>query len=194
MESVLLWQLTGIVSAIGGVYLLHKAWHKRFGANLEIIGGVLLILFSIIAWVQTSGADKGTALGIIVLIIVGGLAVLISALQTPKRKAKEGRSPSEHVLSASSAGAMVWLQRIYHGLLLFLLSGLAAVSVSSALFMMFRWLGMEHSVNLTIAAFAFSILWASLAVYVGSQRATMRKSIIILGLAIIPAAALAFKS
>lgn len=194
MESVALWQFVGVAAAIGGIFLLRKAWRKRFDTSLDVFGGSLLILFSITAWSQTSGADKGAALGIIVVVIVGGLAVLMTALQAPKRTRKEGRRLPERASEHPPAGAIIWLRRIYNGILLFLITGLAAVFMSAGSFMLLRWLGMDHSANLTLIAFLFSILWASLAVYVGSQQATLRKSLIILGLAIVPAAALALTS
>lgn len=194
MEGVALWQFVGIAAAIGGMFLLRKAWRKRFDTNLEVFGGSLLILFSVTAWSQTSGADKGAALGIIVIVIMGGLTVLMTALQTPKRPRKEERRLPERTVENSPDVALIWLRRIYNGILLFLITGLAAVFTSAGLFMLLRWVGMEHSANLTLIAFLFSILWASLAVYVGSQQATLRKSLIILGLAIVPAAALALTS
>ncbi len=194
MDTVTLWQLIGIAAAVGGIFLLHKAWKKRFNSGLDVLGGGLLVLLSIVAWSHTSGADKGAALGIIVVVLVGGLAVLMTALQTPKRTRKAKRPVREPATEHPQARLSLWLQRVYNGILLFLITGLAAVFLSAASFMLLRWLGMEHSANLTLIAFLFSILWASLAVYLGSQRMMLRKSLIILGLAIGPAAALALTS
>lgn len=194
MDSVALWQLVGTVAAIGGIFVLYKAWRKRLNTSLEVLGGSLLILLSLIAWSQTSGADKGAALGIIVVVIVGGLAVLTAALQVPKRSRRERRQVPERASEHLQTGPILWLRRIYNGVLLFLITGLAAIFISAGSFMLLRWLGMEHSANLTLIAFVFSILWASLAVYVGSQQAMVRKSLIILGLAIGPATALILTS
>ncbi|MEP2102200.1 MAG: hypothetical protein ABJP02_11900 [Parasphingorhabdus sp.] len=190
----MLWQSIGTVVAIGGIFLLRKAWQKRLNAGLEALGGSLLVLFSLIAWSQTSGADKGAALGIIVVVITGGLAVSMTALQVPKRAKREGRQVPERASEHPQVGPVLWLLRIYNGILLFLITGLAAVFISAGLFILLRWFGMEHSANLTLIAFLFSILWSSLAVYVGSQQAMLRKSLIILGLAIAPAVALTLTS
>lgn len=194
MESVLLWQCVGVAAAMGGIFLLRKAWQKRLKAQREALAGSLLVLFSLIAWAQTSGADKGAALGIIVVVIIGGLAVGMSALQAPKRASRKGRAVPQRVSDPPQAGRALWLRYIYNGVLLFLITGLSALFLSAGLFLMLRWLGMDHGANLTLIAFLFSILWASLAVYVGSQPTMLRKSLVIWGLAIAPAVGLALAS
>lgn len=194
MGSVLPWQCVGVAAALGGIFLLREAWQKRLKAQREALAGSLLVLFSLVAWAQTSGADKGVALGIIVVVIIGGLAVGMTALQVPKRTNREGRVVPQRVSEPPQGGPALWLRHIYNGVLLFLITGLAAVFLSAGLFLLLRWLGMEHGANLTLIAFLFSILWASLAVYAGSQPTMLRKSLAIWGLAIAPAVGLALAS
>ncbi len=86
------------------------------------------------------------------------------------------------------AGPLEILRRVAAGLLLGPLAGLAALALSTAGFVALQRSGAEHTANLITAMFALPLLWAAIAVIAGAQSRLWRKSVIVIGAGLAPAA------
>ncbi len=184
--SEMIWTLLGITTAIGSVGLLYIAWSKRSRSWQLVLGGWLLAIISLVSWSQTSGVDKGPAKAIVafVLIVLAVLAVL--AYRSPvKQRRNIEREPVQAMKSRS--GLKVWAMRSYNFILLILVSGLAAMSISTAAFMVGRAFHAEHTANLTVSMFLFPVLWATFSVATGYVSRPLVKSAVLCAFAILPA-------
>ncbi|QTD56800.1 hypothetical protein [Parasphingorhabdus cellanae] len=185
MNDTTIWQFTGLAAATAGIFLLRSSWQQRHKTPARLVFGWLCILGSIIAWSQTSGADKGSALGIIVVVVIAVLAVTVTAVQAPireRRAARVSQNKPDQTQKPGYARAVKW----WDGLLVGPIAGLSAMSVSTLLFVSNRSIGMEHTANLTVAMFAFPLVWAGLAVLSGADQNMKRKSLVLMSVGVVP--------
>ncbi|MEP2988489.1 MAG: hypothetical protein ABJL11_02145 [Parasphingorhabdus sp.] len=145
-----------------------------------------MAVISLVSWTQTSGIDKGPAKAIVafILIVLAVLAVL--AYRGPVKKRRDIEREATQVKEAGS-GFKIWVLRGYNFVLLLLISGLAAMSISTAAFMAGRALSAEHTANLTVSMFLFPISWAIFSVTTGYVRQPLVKSVALCVFAILPA-------
>jgi hypothetical protein len=168
---------------LGGILALHLAWRQK-KRNWPLVGtGWALVLASILAWDQTSGADKGPALGIVSLVLLALLAVALVAWRTPVklRRAAVSRTLRDEPQPNGKAGA---ISRTVAVITIVFAGLIVAISTSTAVFMANRAAGMEHTGNLTIAMFSFPLIWAALATFVGYSPSTVRKAAVLGGMAL----------
>lgn len=178
-------RLLALLVAAFGICLLQAAWRSRPSHPLRIGGGWAFILASIALWGATSGADKGAALGIIAVVLLVLVALSREALRSERREAKQSR---ERVAETEKITRLILLRRVWAGLLIGPISGLAALGICTAMFAVFKDLGVDHSINLTIVSFAFPLLWGGLSVFVGFEPRLLRKSLGVIGLGGLPLA------
>lgn len=164
----LAWQVTGVLLGAAGIAALYLAWQrKEKSAALPVVGWTL-VAASILAWSRTSGIDKGPALGIVAIVLIA-LAVLgISALMTPPRSRRAQRTRA--VRDGEGGGSMTARAAGTKALMLaviVLLGFAAALATCSALFLAGHRAGLEHTGNLAAAMFAFPMVWAGVATWLG---------------------------
>jgi CDP-diglyceride synthetase len=182
----MIWTLLGVVTAIGSVGLLYAAWSKRSRSWQLILGGWFLATVSLVSWSQTSGVDKGSAKAIVAFILIVLTVLAVLAYRSPvKQRRNIEREPAQAIEVRS--GLKIWAMRSYNFILLLLVSGLAAMSISTAAFMVGRAVGAEHTANLTVSMFLFPILWAIFSVVTGYASRPLVKSAVLCVLAVVPA-------
>ncbi|MEO0919459.1 MAG: hypothetical protein AAFX98_02035 [Pseudomonadota bacterium] len=180
----MIWQLLGLGLATGGVGALYLAWRRKVRSWPLVVIGWVLVLGSIVSWSQTSGVDKGPALGIVAVVLIAMIAVIGSAMNAPvkKRRTVAPRRPSP------GGQASVWHEglSLTGSVLAIVFVGLiAAIASCTALFMVGRTAGMEHTANLTLTMFAFPMVWAGLATFIGYSSNAVSKVLVLMGLAAI---------
>jgi len=175
----------GLVFATGGIVLLYLSWQRSKRSWALVVGGWTFVVFSIFAWAQTSGIDKGPAKGIVAFILLALAALSVRAFQSPTKKRRTINRGAKPV-PVQRADKTLWMRRVYDVILLTLLSGLAALAFSTMTFMAGKAMGAEHTANLTISFFMLPILWAIFAVMAGYVRQILYKSAALIGLIIIP--------
>lgn len=185
MTGELLIRGLAVLTAACGIYLLQAAWRFRSLRPLRIFGGWFLVLVSITLWGMTSGADKGAALGIIAVIL---LAMAVLGREAFNAKSRDAKPVRARITEAEAFSARGLLRKIWVGLLIGPISGLAALAISTAMFAVLKGQGMEHSINLTIVSFAFTLLWSGLSVFAGLEPRLLRKTFGVIGLGVLPLA------
>lgn len=185
MTAEVLLRGLALILAACGIYLLQAAWRLRPSHPLRVWSGWGLVLASITMWGMTSGADKGVALGIIAIVLLVLAELGRKALSSERREAKQGR---ERVAETKKITGLTLLRRVWVGLLIGPISGLAALAISTGLFALFKDLGLDHSINLTTVSFAFPLLWAGLSVFAGFERRILRKSLGVIAPGVLPLA------
>jgi len=184
MEGEALLRLAALVSAVCGMGVLQAAWRIKNANGPRLVGGWSLILGSIIAWGITSSADKGAALGIVAVILVALMFLLSNALRSQVRPERE--TSNERKSAAQPIGWPIVLRRVWAGLLIGPIAGLAALSISTALFVGLEALAVEHTLNMTVVSFGFPLVWAGLAVFAGYETHMLRKTVGVLGGGLLP--------
>ncbi|MEM9572139.1 MAG: hypothetical protein AAF996_11775 [Pseudomonadota bacterium] len=166
-----------------GIYLLHAAWRARTANSLRLVGGWGLLCGATILWAMTSGADKGTALGITVVIAAVLVVLVRQALSADER---EPRPLSARTAEPETLTGLTIVRRIWVSLLIGPIGGIAALTVCVAGFAIFKQLGVEHTINLTVVSLAFPFVWAGLAVFSGFEPRLLRKSAAVIGTGLLP--------
>ena len=166
-----------------GVYLLWAATRKQSGTVFRLVAGWLLLIGSLFVWAPTSGADKGVALGIIVIVLVA-LAVLVGiALQAPQR---ESRIAPQRTPAAQTLTWLSYSRRFWVGFLIGPVACASAIAICTAVFLGLQEIGFEHTLNLTLVSFALPVVWGLLSIWGGADPKFWRKNLIILGCGFIP--------
>lgn len=181
---MLFWQILGTCLSIAGVYALSLSWQRKTRHWPLVLSGWGAILGAILAWAQTSGVDKGPALGIIVVVLTAMIGVFIVALRTP---VKQRREPKARALGSANE-ASVWhegLSTTASILAIVIIGLIAAMASCTAFFMGSRALGMEHTANLSLTMFAFPMVWAALATYVGYSTSVLGRATFMAGLTVL---------
>ncbi|MGB2177777.1 MAG: hypothetical protein ACPH9E_07525 [Hyphomonas sp.] len=173
------------VLAVCGIWLLQAAWRRWAGNGRHLAFGWGALFLSIILWASTSHPDKGSALGI-VAIMLAALGTLAWLYMQAERK--PARDPAERQAKAERTGLPEILSRVAAGILIGPLAGLASLALATAGFAALQKAGLEHTANLVIAMFAFPLLWSALAVIAGAHSRLWRKSAIVIGAGLAPLA------
>lgn len=187
---MLLWQILGTALSIAGVFALYLSWQRKARSWALVLSGWALILAAIASWAQTSGVDKGPALGIVVVVLTALIAVGIVALRTP---IKERREPRARV-APDSTRASVWHEGLSTtaSILAIVFVGLvASVAACTAFFMGSQAAGMEHTANLTTSMISFPLVWGALSTYVGYSTSRMGRALTLIGIVAASAAIIA---
>lgn len=185
MEQAVLFRAAAIIGAVCGIWLLRAAWRLKKLNGPRLLSGWALIFASFVVWAQTTGTDKGTALGIVCITLVALAFLGSTALRASVR---EERQRQERIAPSVTLGWLAIAHRVFAGLLIGPLSGLSALALSAAAFVVFHDIGWEHTANLITAMFAFPLIWAGLAVVSGVDSFLWRKSLVVLGLGLAPLA------
>jgi hypothetical protein len=183
METALLIRGLACLMVVCGLWLLQAAWRLRTANGWRLAGGWSAITLSVICWAATSHPDKGSALGIVVIMIAAMAALSWIYVKADRKTAREATA---RVTKPAPTGPLEILRRIAAGILLGPLAGLAALAFSTAGFVVLRKSGVEHTTNLVTAMFAFPLLWAVIAVVASAHSRLWRKSAIVIGSAIAP--------
>lgn len=187
---MLFWQILGICLSIAGVFVLYLSWQRRKRSWPLVLGGWALIIGAIVSWAQTSGVDKGPALGIVIVILTAMSAVGIIASKTPVKERREPRTREAIQANQSS----VWHEGLSTtaSILAIVFVGLiASVAACTALFMGSQAAGVEHTANLTITMFSFPILWGAISTYIGYSSSVPGRFATLFGLVVVSAAIMA---
>lgn len=189
MTHEVLIRTLALILAVCGIYLLQAAWHSKRSSLKHWCGGWALLLASTILWALTSGADKGAALGIIAVVLIALGFIGRNALRAGQRPARE---TSDRETERQKTSVLTVLRRIWIGLLIGPLSGLAALALSTAAFAILKRMTVEHTINLTIVSFGFVLLWSCIAVFAGFEKRPLRAGAGVIGAGIAPLAYLVF--
>lgn len=175
------WQILGVSLSITGIFALYLSWQRKQRSWPLVAAGWGLIFGAVSAWGQTSGIDKGPALGIIAVVSTALIGVLIVALRTPVKTRREPRPRSQ----TQSRQASVWHEGLSAtaSILAIVFVGLtASVACCTAIFMGSRAAGLEHTANLTVTMFSFPLLWAGLATYIGYSNSLSGRTAWLIGI------------
>jgi hypothetical protein len=154
------WQAGGIILALAGIGALHLSWKRKERSWPLVASGWLLLAASIVSWAQSSGADKGIALGLVVAVLIALGFVGAAALSGPTklRRAAPVRS------LPASIQASVWHEGLRAGfamVAMVLAALVVSIATCTALFTAARSAGVEHTANLTVSMFAFPLALAA---------------------------------
>lgn len=163
---LLAWQGAGVLLGAAGIASLYGAWQRKDTGRVLTVAGWALVAAAILAWSRTSGIDKGPALGIVSTVLIALAAVAISALRTPVRPRRAARA---RMLRDDQGGvpAQDIAPKALTLVVLVLMGFAGSLGVCAALFMAGRSAGFEHTGNLALAMFAFPLVWAGLATWIG---------------------------
>lgn len=176
------WQLAGIVLGVAGIAVLRAASQRKARHWPLVSAGWALILGSLAAWGETSGVDKGPALGIVALTLIALGAVGLSALGTPVKQRREARIRTAPAAAAEAAARPAIGPAAARVLAIVFAGLIVTIAACTALFMGARALGMEHTANLTLAMFAFPLGWAGLATWIGFADNLRRRAGVLLAI------------
>ena len=185
METALLIRGLACLMAVCGLWLLQAAWRLRTANGWRLAGGWSAITLSVICWAATSHPDKGSALGIVVIMIAAMAALSWIYVKADRKTAREAAA---RVTELAPTSPLEILRSVAAGILLGPLAGLAALALSTAGFVMLQKSGVEHTANLVMAMFAFPLFWAVIAVVAGAHSRLWRKGAIVIGSALAPIA------
>lgn len=154
------WQVGGTILALAGIGGLYLSWRRKERSWPLVASGWLLLAASIVSWAQTSGSDKGSALGIVaaVLIALGFVGAAAMAGPTKLRRTAPVRS------LPASVRASVWHEGLRAGFAMaamVLVALVVSIATCTALFSAARSAGVEHTANLTVSMFAFPLAVAA---------------------------------
>lgn len=183
MTETLVIRGMALAGAACGIYLLQAAWRSRSGNAVRLPVGWGALLVATVAWGLTSSVEKGVALGLIAAILMVMSVLAFSLFQSEKRSRAE---PTGRIQDAEPVSAFGYIRRVWTGLLIGPVSGLAALSLCTAAFVVLKGLGMEHTLNLTFVSFAFPISWGALAVLSGYEKRLSRKTLSVLAAGLLP--------
>ncbi|KWV95766.1 hypothetical protein [Erythrobacter sp. AP23] len=183
------WQIGGTILAIAGVVALYLSWRSRRRSWPLVLSGWTLLLGAVVAWGNTSGVDKGPALGIVVVVMVASAGVLLVAVRAPvkPRRRIEPREPRIVAQLVERPGRKN-LAITANAVAIVLLGFLTSITVATAIFMAGRSAGTEHTANLTVTMFAFPVLWAALTTFIGYSRSMVARAVVVFGAMAISAA------
>ncbi|MBO6769092.1 MAG: hypothetical protein JJ901_12435 [Erythrobacter sp.] len=186
------WQIGGTILAIAGVVALYLSWRSRRRSWPLVLSGWALLLGAVVAWGNTSGVDKGPALGIVVVVIVASAGVLLVALRRPvkRRRRIEPRIVAQVVERPGSKNLSITANAVA----IVLLGFLTSITVATAIFMAGRSAGTEHTANFTVTMFAFPVLWAALTTFIGYSRSMVARAVVVFGAMALSAAIIAVTS
>ena len=171
-------QIAGTILSLLGIFSLYAAWQKKGRDWPRLAIAWALVTAAIISWSQTSGIDKGPALGIVVVTLSGLLAVAVVGLRSPEKMARPARAAritAVHKLNA-------WPVAI-RALVIILAGLIVSVAASTAIFMGSRSAGLEHTANLTLTMFSFPMLWGVIATYTGYSQSAKGRAVVLAGIA-----------
>ena len=154
--------ILAMLLSLGAVACLWWAWRRPTidwrlrGLGLVLLGGALL------AFMHGFGADRGAAIGVLVLVCGGLLGLTLQSLATPAREATTARPPRarERTVEAPSA---CW-PPLAGAILIGLGGGLGALYLSALLHLALQRGGLDGAANLVLAMCLLPLLWAVLAV------------------------------
>ncbi|AOL22894.1 hypothetical protein Ga0102493_111873 [Erythrobacter litoralis] len=183
------WQTGGVVLAGAGLATLYLAWKRKTRFWPLVLGGWSLIAASLWSWAQVSSAERGIALGTVaaVLLALGliGARAISAPVKARRQVPQRLASVPDPALSGQGwrAGAGIAAMIV---LALFVSAGMC-----TALFMLARSAGMEHTANLTMTMFAFPLLLAALTTFVAYAEGGRTKAMSLAGLGLGSAVAVA---
>lgn len=170
--------LLSVALAVCGFLCLQTAWRLRSQANgWRISLGWLALTGALCLGFASSGTDKGVALSLIAIMLIALIWLGRSYLSSDIRRSKPKNRIMRHRTTASSSN---WASRFWVGVLMGPLSGLASLAFNTALYDIFAKADVDPTLNLTVVAFAFPLVWAGLAVVCGYQARFWRRSLPVL--------------
>lgn len=190
---MMVWQIGGAALAVAGLAALYQSWSRKARSWPLVLLGWTLISGAVLSWGQTSGVDKGPALGVIVVMLtaLAGLAGLgLVAVRNPVKHRRQIQPRSNPAIAKESlwrAGFSVTTQV----LVIIIIGLLTSLAICTAIFMANRSAGMEHTANLTLTMFAFPVIWAALATFVGYAQSARLKAVTLAAFATASAAVIA---
>lgn len=157
---------------LAGVAALRLAWRagRRGRTRRRLVlrwGGWLLLAGSLVPSMAASGADRGVALAIVVLMLAGLVLVLREGRRewlTPRRRRREREGRDEPLPAAGGGRGRLLARRIW----IFCLGGPLAAAATLAIGLA-MWLGLERAgvqdANILASALlAIPVIWALLAI------------------------------
>lgn len=162
-----------LFTAVCGLWVLQTAWRAGTQNGIRLGIGWALLLVSTLVWTLTTSIEKGIALGTTAIVVMVLLFLLYRRHAEPPRGNRVGaarHAKPEAQCIATIAG------RTLSAVLLGPVAGLAALSLSTAGFVLGNTLGAEHTGNLVVAMFAFPLFWAALAALVAMDSKLWRRA------------------
>ncbi|MEM0930316.1 MAG: hypothetical protein AAGI89_13600 [Pseudomonadota bacterium] len=184
-------RLVAVVMMTAGALALQHAWANRGATKFSVAAGWVLIALSIFVWGQTSGADRGTALGLVMLVVTFSTAIAVRVMKSPTRSAHGKAGRSVPPTTTAGLGRLGWMRRVFVGFLVGPLAGLAALSVTTIVYAALDAGGAEPGGNLVVAFFVFPLSWAALSVVNGYDEKLWRKTSLTAAAGILPLLGLA---
>lgn len=184
------WQTGGTILAVAGLAVLYAAWQRKARNWPLVLVGWALLAGSVASTAQVNGTEKGWALGILVAVLAGLIALGALALSAPVKTRRQ--VPARP--AAGMAAQPDWRAKIAPAarIAAIVLLGLpVSLAGSTALFMGSRAAGVEHTANLTTAMFAFPLIWASLSTMLAYSDSARTRTANVLGMAIVSGAVIA---
>ncbi|MEO9600161.1 hypothetical protein [Parasphingorhabdus sp.] len=152
--------LLGLGSGIAGLFILYRAWLENERSTKLLAAGWAALLGSLVFWIYAGGADRGIALGLIVICLGALCFVGHSAAQQPANQTKVARKKKPSQKPPQAASFAQWGRSI--GIILFLgpICGLLAFLIAMGVYEALDMVGTERANSLVTALFLFPILWA----------------------------------
>ena len=170
--------LVSVGLAVCGLLCLRTAWRLRAQANgWRISLGWLALLGALCLGYASSGTDKGVALALIAIMLIALLVLGRSYLSSEIRRSKPANRIARHPQTERSSH---WLSGLWTGMVMGPLSGLASLAINTALYDILAKAGADPTLNLTLVAFAFPLVWAGLAILSGYQVRLWRRTLPVL--------------
>ncbi|MEM7741403.1 MAG: hypothetical protein AAF225_11455 [Pseudomonadota bacterium] len=179
-------RLVAMIAMVAGAFALHHAWANRGMTRFSVAVGWSLIALSIFVWGQTSGVDRGTALGLVMLVVTFCTAIAVRVMRSSTRSARDKAERSVPPQANKQLGRGEWARRVFVGFLIGPLAGLAGLSVTTVLYALLDAGGVEPGGNLVIAFFVFPLSWAILSVVNGYDQRLWRKTSITAAAGLLP--------
>lgn len=176
-----------LLASVCAIACLWWAWRRpSIDWRLRALGLVLLGA-ALLAFMYPLGADRGAAIGVLVLVCAGLLALSVQSLATPARSNTQPRPPRAREPNVQDGPAR-W--RTWAGAALIGLgSGLGALYLSALIHLALQRGGLDAAANLVLAMCLFPLLWALFAVSL-AWLPDLRSRCVLLLACLLPSAAL----
>lgn len=174
-----------ILLSLSAVVCLWWAWRRPL-IDWRLRGlAAMLAAAALLAFMLGYGADRGAAIGVLVLVCCGLTALAVQSLARPARGSAAPRPPRMRDRAVQGRGAR--LRPLAGAVLIGLGSGLAALYLSALTHLGLQHAGVDAAANLVLAMCLFPLAWTLLAVALAWLPGLRPRSVLLLA-CLLPAA------
>jgi len=171
--------LIGLCAALltlGGTGLLHASWRSLIRENrkLLVFSGWLMLLLALVLWIEATGPEFGTVLGLSVPALAAWILVTTTA-DTSKRTAQRRPRNDDGGNSVLDSTGTRWSRHLLLFVLTVLLAAIASTLLTAAIADLLPWSELNRTV---FVGFVMPCVWGLLAYWICATQRLQRTLLI----------------